>query len=183
MKKMLLLVVSLTIVLSFAACSTSDESSSTPISSEEPSSQSSTQLPNPIVNYDTLEEAETAVGFTVPLLNLPEGAQLDHVSVIAGNLVQLDYLNGENTFRYRVAKGEEDISGDYTAYEATGTHTIGDLEVTVKQQDGLTRLALWTSGEFTFSLSFPDGIDGETLEQLFASQQNPNLADDTIING
>lgn len=55
------------------------------------------QLPNPIEEYETLEDAQAAAGFEIPTpAGLPEGYALEAVTTIAKNTIQLIYTDGQN---------------------------------------------------------------------------------------
>ena len=51
-----------------------------------------------------------------------------------------------------MAKGNEDISGDYNTYNINKEVKIGDLTVTMRGNDKISN-AVWTDGEFSFSVS------------------------------
>ena len=76
-----------------------------------------TQIPNPIVDYETLEEAATAAGVTLKVPENVQGYSEKTFQAIAKEIVQVVYSNNENRLFIRKANGDEDISGDYNLYK------------------------------------------------------------------
>jgi len=54
--------------------------------------------------------------------------------------------------------GDEDNSGDYNPYAETVELIVNGQTVTLKGDGGVYTLALWTDGEFSYSLRFSAGI-------------------------
>ena len=116
------------------------------------STEESVQIPNPIVDYKTVDEAKKAVKFAVSIPTaVPSGYELENVSVISNEIFQMIFKNGENEICYRTAESNDDISGDYNAYSNTKTLKINNLEITAKGNDGISN-AVWSNGELTFSI-------------------------------
>lgn len=127
-------------------------------------------IPNPIVETDGVEELKKSVSFDllVPGI-LPEGYKIESTSVISGKLAQIIYSNGSSSITFRAAKGDEDISGDYTSYEESHTAEIGGAMVTLKGSKSLVSLAVWTKDDCSYSLSFSAGVDKETAVNIIES--------------
>ena len=119
-----------------------------------------TQIPNPIVEYKTVEEAKNAVPFepAVPT-KMPADCKLSFISAISGEVFQLTYSGENREITYRTALGDEDISGDYNVYENVKKVTAGDVTVELRLGEK-SSCAVWTKGENTFSLF----VDGESNE-------------------
>ena len=149
MKKLFTIILCAIMVLSFTACS---------------QKSNNTQIPNPFLDCKTLKDAEKIAGFKVTAPDkIPEGYTEDVIQAIKGDLVQIIYKNGENEITFRQAKkGKEieDISGDYNEYDEKNTIMIGDLEVVIKGNGGKVSNALWTNGEFIFSITVTPGEIG-----------------------
>ena len=96
--------------------------------------EAAAQLPNPIVDYPSVEAAQKACGFTFKLPKLPEGYQIEAVSVINKDTVSIQYTKEGQTLTFRASQREEDISGVYTAYPKTGqlenAQVKGDADLT-----------------------------------------------------
>lgn len=132
---------------------------------------SSLQLPNPMVEYDYLFEAEYAVGFPVLVPASMNGVEMEHIYVVDGRMVQVDYADGTC---YRAAQGAEDISGDYTAYGQTWQWTSQRFSVTARGEGELVHSAWWTDGSLCFSAQFAQPVSQQTLMELVDSLTQMN---------
>lgn len=114
----------------------------------------SAQIPSPIVTYATVDEAKKAVKFAV---KLPAACKdVESVSVISGDLFQIDYQGGI-CYREAMKDQGDDISGDYNVYDAK-TVAAGKLSVTLKSDKNGVRLAIWNDGVNSFSLSWENAV-------------------------
>lgn len=128
-----------------------------------------TQIPNPVVEYKTVEDAEKAIDFKAPTPEkLPKGYELDSVSVISNEIFHIFYKNGENEILYRAAKGSEDISGDYNKYEAEETDEINGLSITLKGDGSKYYTAIWNDGEFSYALSADNELEKEIFIKIIS---------------
>lgn len=128
------------------------------------------QIPNPLVSYSTLEEARKAIGFSFAVpTRLPANYQRKDIIVIDGDLAEIFYRNGNKNILYRTAKGNSDISGDYTVYEEVKTAEIGNMKVTMKGKGSLINLALWTKGGISYSLNFDEACDLKSVTSIIDS--------------
>lgn len=133
--------------------------------------ENQTQIPNPLVDYNTVDEARKAVGFNfgVPSI-LPDGYKMGDIVVISNELAEIFYKNGENTILYRTAKGNTDISGNYTVYNKVKTITVASTDITIKgTSDNNINLATWTKDGVSYSLSFQQGVTQEALSAVIES--------------
>lgn len=60
-----------------------------------------------------------------------------------------------------------DISGDYNICSETSTATIGTREVTMKGDNGMVKTAIWTDGDYSYSIS-TDGFSADEISALIA---------------
>ena len=124
------------------------------------------ELPDPFVECGTLAEAGAISGFE---LRAPESVG-DHdrvfISAIDGELIDVLYESGEDTVRVRKGAGSEDISGDYGSYAETAVSEVDGMEVTMKGNAGKVNLAVWTSGEYTYSVSASAGMSPGEMADL-----------------
>ncbi len=127
----------------------------------------SAQIPCPLVNYNTIDEARKAVGFTfdVPSV-IPDSYNMKDIIVISNELAEIFYCKGDNRILYRTAKGNADISGDYSVYTDQKTITIGNAKITCKGEKGSIKLAIWSKDGRSYSLSFEEGIDEQGLTKV-----------------
>lgn len=132
--------------------------------------ENATQIPNPLVNYNTLDEARKAVGFsfTVPT-SIPANYKMKDIIVISNDIAEIFYKKDDKKILYRTAKGNSDISGDYTIYEEVKTAMIGNTKVTVKGNGGLVNLAIWTKDGISFSLNFDEACDLKSVSSIIES--------------
>ena len=125
------------------------------------------QLPNPLVSYSTLDEARKAVGFSfaVPTV-LPADYQRTDIIVIDNNLAEIFYKKGTQEIRYRTTRGNADISGNYTAYDEVKTVAVGSSKVTMKGKNGLVNLAIWSKDGISYSIDFDEACDRNTVSSM-----------------
>lgn len=124
-------------------------------------------LANPMVEYVSIAAVQEAAGFQVLL---PQGVS-EHVKaiyLIGGKVVDLKLSNGLD---YRMAKGTEDVSGDWNRYAEVNTVTVGKYTVTERGVYGKVFTANWTDGEFTFALRTPYGIGDKGLREMIESME------------
>lgn len=122
---------------------------------------------NPVVEYASIAAVQEAAGFQVLL---PQGVS-EHVKaiyLIGGRVVDLKL---SNDLVYRMAKGTEDISGDWTYHPEVNTVIVGRYTVTERGIYGRVFTADWTNGEFTFALRTPYGIRDESLREMIESME------------
>lgn len=103
-------------------------------------------IPNPMVEYTTLKEAEKVLGYGI---HLPEGHVIKTVYVIDGDLLDLRLADGSSL---RKARKSEDISGDYTVFDSIKEVKTGDKIVAVKT-DSSHILLMWQQDGFSYAYS------------------------------
>lgn len=118
------------------------------------------QIPNPFTDCATLEEAAKTAGFS---MTLPEGGYT--FQVMPGHMIQ---ASGDG-LTIRKGVGSDDISGDYTSYPQTGTRTVNGLSLTWKGENDWVRVATWSKGDYTFSVSSETGLTMAELTALAGS--------------
>ena len=132
------------------------------------------QLPNPIEEYETLEDAQAAAGFEIPTpAGLPEGYTLEAVTTIAKSTIQLIYTDGQNDLTYRCGKaGGSDISGDYNVYDEEEAADVNGNSVLMKGADGSRSLAVWQDDAVSYSLHAASPLPKEQLVKIVESVKN-----------
>lgn len=123
----------------------------------------STQIPNPFVECGTLAEAQDQAGFS---LNLPDGCTPEHISVLPDQMIQ---VLCEDNLTIRKAVGQEDISGDYTAYPQVDTLSSHETEVTLKGDADTVKVAVWTTEGYTYAIQSAAGLSRDAMLTLVAS--------------
>jgi len=124
------------------------------------------QIPNPFTDCTTLEEASRLTGFTLNVSETINEYELDHISVMNDEMIQVIYKNGENRLSIRKALGKDDISGDYNIYEEIKTMTIEDLKVTTRGANEKVGSAIWTDEKFTYSIFADSAISSEEVTNI-----------------
>lgn len=114
------------------------------VSGKEEATEEIMSMVNPMVEYDTLEDAEKKAGLT---LTLPEDITDAQYFVIDNNTLEVDYDGGY----IRKAKMGGDISGDYNVYNYTTVLQSGEKAITYKgDSQNEIKLAIWSEGENSF---------------------------------
>jgi hypothetical protein len=176
MKKLILIALSAVMALLLVACGQSPANSPSQAAEQSESGESlggNVQIPNPFIDCETLEDAQKAAGFdlTVPD-KMPEGYSQSAIRAMENSMIELIYMNGDNEMRIRKATGSEDISGDYNDYIENSTLTVGDLQVTIKGNDGKVNVATWVNGDYAFSLTFSGtGMDKTVVSDMVGGIQ------------
>jgi hypothetical protein len=118
------------------------------------------EIANPVVGYQTLEDAEKAVGFdiTVPA----DIKQVINYSVISDSILEIEFKGGY----LRKARGAEDISGDYNTYKNSDVLNSNGKQYSVKGNGSKISLVTWTDGDFTYCLGFKNGADNNDVIKL-----------------
>ncbi len=114
-------------------------------------------MANPWSDHETLEDAEAAAGFLFTLPAVIDGYQAEHFRSMGDAIIEVIYVDaeGEEAFRLRKGKGQDDISGDYNNYD--NTYDINSKGVDINMQgneDGIHRIVFCSD---TYSYSFTAG--------------------------
>lgn len=138
----------------------------------------SVQIPNPFTEYASLEEAAAAAGFSLTVPESVEGCARRVIQVFDTTeepMIEVIYRNDEDTndIYIRKAAGSGDISGDHTQYAETSTVAVGELQVTMKGENGQVSLAAWTDAGYAYSIGvrMEGGVSSETMAGLVAAVQ------------
>lgn len=139
---------------------------------------SGVQIPSPITEYTSMEEAAAAAGFDMTAPETIDGYTERVIQVFNANtedaMFEVIYRDGgeesKNIIHIRKAPGAEDISGDYNQYAENSTETVGEAEVTMKGADGKVHLATWAKDGYTYSINVyaEAGISSDSMAELVA---------------
>lgn len=174
MKKYFAVISALIIAAAFTGCSSEKEDREVvsevdriitlddPVDIPAVGGESNVQIPNPIENFDTLSQAESAAGFTLSLPDEIDGMEPTGYAVIKDANI-LDVRFGENGVSVRKAQGDSDISGDYNIYSDVRTEDIGGRSAELRGEDGKIFGAVWTDGGFTYSIYSADGLSVDAV--------------------
>lgn len=100
--------------------------------------------------------------------SLPEGYKFDSVSVMGSDFLQVFYKNEDKEILYRVAVGNEDISGDYDTYKKTESLKAGEYTVAVRRSEESSSV-IWTDGNFTYAIDANGSLSDKEITQIIAS--------------
>jgi hypothetical protein len=125
-------------------------------------------MPNPFVEYKTVDEAQKVLPFSAVVPSNVKEYELEIVSVMSNEMLQLIYKNGDKEITYRVEKGSNDISGDYNEYKDIKTVKVGDVEVKVRKSEE-TMSTIWTNGGLTFSLYSNGNFTEKDITDIISS--------------
>ncbi len=155
-KKIIIAACAAAVIATLTGCATN---TSTKISS-------SVGMANPWEEYKTLDEAEEAVGFEITLPEAWSEADDAIYRVCAGlNEIEVQINDGDDSVRK--AKDDGDISGDYNEYASEEEVTVGEITATFKGEDkDSVKLAVWTSGDYSYSISISDAVSSEEMQKL-----------------
>ena len=176
MKKAFAAALCAAMALSVTACSTdepedvpAEPSTSQSISAED---HTAAEPEGPYVEYQTLEDAEHAVGFSWTIPETIADSTDREFRVVDGSVLDILYEQGETrTACIRKALGTENLSGDPTDFEQMEEVSVGDIMVSMKGANDLYSLAVWNDDTYTYSVSLDTGVSQEELSQLVQSLQ------------
>lgn len=123
---------------------------------------------NPIAEFDTLSEAENAVGFDIEIPESYGDHSTRRFSVITGTILEIQYYDNREKrgMLVRKTKGGEDVSGDYNEYDNVSEIQTAAGAVTIKGNDGEYDLAVWNSDGYSYSVSVDSGISEEEMIKI-----------------
>ena len=136
------------------------------IESDETLGGEAVQIPNPFVDYETLNAAAQAAGFELTAPDTVDGWSGEKViQVMSNSMLQIIFHNADdNRLFVRKEAGDADISGDYNVYAEENTVTVGEYSVTLKGNDGKVSTAIWTSNGYSYAVvsDAPMAVDAMT---------------------
>ena len=107
---------------------------------------------SPMVEYDTAAKAAAELKMNLNTVDV-EGYTLEHVYVVSGLILQLDYTDGSKEFSVRIAKGTDDISGDYKKYSTLAKYTVNGCLATLEGDKINYPKATWTDKTYTYAVT------------------------------
>lgn len=122
---------------------------------------------NPMREYDSITALQQAVDFPIVVPQGLRNKTISHLFTISQTIVDIRYTDGT---MYRMAKGSEDISGDYNMYNATDSWTAGAIKVMARGDQGIYKSFIWQDGSYTYALSLPQGITKAAFMKLMQGE-------------
>lgn len=161
MKRLFAVIMMLLTILPIAACGNKTDDSTEP---------DIIGMPNPFTDFDTLAEAEKQTGFYITLPDAIGSSDKRIYRAMNDEMLEVVYVNGEDeTGRVRKARGSEDISGDYNEYAETETVSVGGIDVLLKGDAELVKLAVWTNDGYAYSVSSEAGMTADEMMALVSA--------------
>lgn len=121
------------------------------------------QIPNPFVEYQTLEEAVRAAGFDLTVPGTLNGSDSRVFRAVRVDMLEVIYCKGEaETARVRKAVGSGDVSRDYSVYAQVNVKD----GVTMKGENGLVMVAIWEQDGYTYAVTAEGGVSADVMAAL-----------------
>ena len=133
----------------------------------------STEIANPYVDCETLEEAGELAGFDISVPDEIDGGYTQGtIQAVENEMIQVIYTTeaGEE-ITLRKGTGTEDISGDYNEYAEENTLDVDGTSVTARGDGGLVYAATWTDGTYTYAITASAGLESDSVSALVPSIQ------------
>jgi len=122
------------------------------------------QIVPDIVSYHSVAELTDAVGFTVKEIHeLPFEIESVKYTSYWGKLAEIEYTGSDNTVIFRIATGDEDVSGYYGDFTSLESHVINGYDVTIKGSDGQYLLAVWQNGGYSYSVQYIEPVSQQEM--------------------
>ena len=182
MKKMIVLMLCAAMLLTAVACGAKESPKTEPAQTEMQQQESrqagtgtltegdveSVQIPDPFTVYDSLEECVLGAGLDLTVPESVNNSAERMFRAIKGEMAEVIYLDasGEEICRIRKAAGNDDISGDYNEYAESSVMTADEVIVNYRGENDLVKVANWSIGEDTFSLTAGIGMDTEAVAEI-----------------
>lgn len=117
-----------------------------------------------VVELDSSEELSGAVWFTVKEPGeLPFDVTDVKYTAYWEELADIEYVGTDNTAIFRMAVGNEDISGYYEEFTSVESYIINDCNVTIKGSDDQYILAVWHDDRFSYALQFGEPVSEQEI--------------------
>lgn len=131
----------------------------------------SVSIVNGIVEIKSIAELSAAVGFPVnEVEGLPFTVEKEVYTSYWGEMAQIEYTGEGGTAVFRKGTGTNDVSGDYNVYSNVKEITVGSSMVTLKGNTESFTLAVWTDGEYSYSLDISGGLSEDEWIKMIQKQ-------------
>jgi len=133
-----------------------------------PSSPDQGVLTAPVLlNAASAVELSEMVGFdVVDVPSLMSASDKTTYMALGKELAEIKYNSGSQTVTFRKSAKMDDNSGDYNSYSTVKVITVNMDSVTLKGNDGNYNLAVWSKGEYSYSLHFTEMVTEEAVKQI-----------------
>lgn len=147
-----------------------------------------TGIANPYEECNTLEDAELLSGIT---FNIPQISDIDgaaSMTIRASSSLKMicisyDDKNGNEIAEIRKAYGNDDISGDWRDFDKTSSITVNDTKIKLSKIDGGICSAVWTSGNYSYSVFAPEDnpvsvYELSSIAEIMLTEKNDDIVGD-----
>lgn len=170
MKKIVNIIMTLTICFSFVSCGNSNKELNPSQNDKKPGMTSKVEIPNPFIECNTLSEASNITGFDIEIPNIVlNDVKETNIRVMNKEMIEVVYSNDSEKICIRKAMGNEDISGNYNSFEESYEIPVNDLTVTFKGNGGKVNIATWINGEYAFSVDSMKGLTKEDMINMISN--------------
>ena len=123
-----------------------------------------------VVDCSSADKLSQVVNFAVEdLEGLPFQVEQRDYTAYQAELAEITYSGEDQTAVFRKSPGSGDISGNYEDFETVSEVSVSPYTVTLKGQAGTYRLALWSDGEFAYSLQFSSALPEQDWVDLLTA--------------
>lgn len=127
-----------------------------------------------VVDCSSADKLSEVVHFTVAdLEGLPFQVERSAYTAYQEVLAEITYSGEDQTAVFRKSPGSGDISGSYEDFASVSEVSVAPYTVTLKGEEGGYQLALWSDGEFAYSLQFSSGFPERDWVELLGSIAAP----------
>ena len=125
---------------------------------------------NPITEMSSAQELSDAVGFEInDVSTLPFTPEEAVYTAYFGELGEITYQGEGKTACYRKSMESGDNSGDHNTYPSQSEIQVGDSIVTLKGAEEDYVLAIWSDGEFSYSILLSEGVSIDVWSGIVSS--------------
>ena len=102
-------------------------------------------------------------GFALECPEIYKDLKLSEIDVYNNSLIDAVYCDASDEVRMHIrkAEGSDDISGDYSTWETETKIQAAGKTVTLKGDEGLCSLLIWTENGYSYAVSLAQGITPE----------------------
>lgn len=127
----------------------------------------SVSIVNGMVEVNSIEELSAAVNFPVnEVTGLPFTVENEVYTSYWDEMAQIEYTGEGETAVFRKGTGTDDVSGDYNVYSNVKEITVGANTVTLKGNTDSFTLAVWTDGDYSYSLDISSGLSEDEWAEM-----------------
>lgn len=131
------------------------------------------QIPSPWKDYESLKDAQDAAGFKVKLPKKISGYKKSVIQAIDKEMLQVFYEKGDAEILIRKAPEAQgkDISGDNNEYAKVSKVKKNGKTITIKGTAKKKNLAIWSDGDYSYSVSSSKGLSQKALLKIVKQVQ------------